>query len=101
MKNFIEEYYYGNIEPQARSTKQNKAVQKQMKILMTNEDFLTTALSDENKKQFLDYVNAWSIVNGESNLDSIIMGFRLGAKFKLDTFVTSETPLEDLLRERQ
>lgn len=62
MKNFIEEFYYGNIEPQARSTKQNKAVQKQMKILMTNEDFLTTALSDKNKKQFLDYVNAWSIV---------------------------------------
>ena len=99
MKNFIEEFYYGNIEPQARSTKQNKAVQKQMKILMTNEDFLTTALSDKNKKQFLDYVNAWSIFNGESNLDSFIMGFRLGAKFMLDTFVTSEPPFEDLLRE--
>lgn len=99
MKNFIEEFYYGNIETQARSTKQNKAVQKQMKILMTNEDFLTTALSDENKKRFLDYVNAWSIVNGESNLDSFIMGFRLGAIFMLDTFVTSETPFEDLLRE--
>jgi len=94
-----EKLYYGNIEPQARSTKQNKAVQKQMKILMTNEDFLTTALSDKNKKQFLDYVNAWSIVNGESNLDSFIMGFRLGAKFMLDTFVTSEPPFEDLLRE--
>jgi hypothetical protein len=99
MKNFIEEFYYGNTEPQARSTKQNKAVQKQMKILMMNEDFLTTALSDKNKKQFLDYVNAWSIVNGESNLDSFIMGFRLGAKFMLDTFVTSEPPFEDLLRE--
>ena len=79
MKNFIEEFYYGNIEPQARSTKQNKAVQKQMEILMTNENFLTTVLSDENKKRFLDYVNAWGIVNGESNLDSFIMGFRLGA----------------------
>ena len=99
MKNFIEEFYYGNIEPQARSTKQNKAVQKQMKILMKNEDLLTTALSDENKKRFFDYVNAWSIVNGESNLDSFIMGFHLGAKFMLDTFVTSETPFEDLLRE--
>lgn len=99
MKNFIEEFYYGNIEPQARSTKKNKAVQKQMEILMTNEDFLTTTLSDENKKRFLDYVNAWSIVNGESNLDSFIMGFRLGAKFMLDTFVTSETSFKDLLRE--
>ena len=61
MKNFIEEFYYGNIEPQARSTKQNKAVQKQMEILMTNENFLTTVLSDENKKRFLDYVNAWGL----------------------------------------
>ena len=99
MKNFIEEFYYGNIEPQARSTKQNKAVQKQMEILMTNENFLTTVLSDENKKRFLDYVNAWGIVNGESNLDSFIMGFRLGAKLMLDTFITSETPFEDLWRE--
>ena len=99
MKIFIEEFYYGNIEPQARSTKQNKAVQKQMEILMTNENFLTTVLSDENKKRFLDYVNAWGIVNGESNLDSFIMGFRLGAKLMLDTFITSETPFEDLLRE--
>lgn len=30
MGKFIEEFYYGNIDPQARSTKQNKAVQKQM-----------------------------------------------------------------------
>ena len=46
MKNFIEEFYYGNIELQSRSTKQNKAVQKQMEILMINEDLLTTSLSD-------------------------------------------------------
>ena len=30
MGKFIEEFYYGNIDPQACSTKQNKAVQKQM-----------------------------------------------------------------------
>lgn len=99
MANFIEEFYYGNIEPQSRSTKQNKTVQREMKILTTNEDLLTEALSDESKKLFLDYVNAWSIVNGESNLDSFIMGFRLGAKFTFDTFISSETPFEDLLKE--
>ena len=99
MANFIEEFFYGNIDPQARSTKQNKAVQKQMEILMTNEDLLTTALTDENKKMFLDYLNAWSIVNGESNLDSFIMGFRLGANFAYDTFVSTEAPFKDLLKE--
>ncbi|MBO5090648.1 MAG: hypothetical protein J6C27_07060 [Clostridia bacterium] len=56
MANFIEEFFYGNLDPQARSTKQNKDVQKQMEILMNNEEKLTAALDDENKKLFLDFV---------------------------------------------
>ncbi len=99
MGKFIEEFYYGNIDPQARSTKQNKAVQKQMEVLMLNEDFLTESLSGENKKKFLDFVNAWSVVNGESNLDSFMMWFRLGANFTYDTFVATDTPFQDLLKE--
>ena len=87
MGKFIEEFYYGNIDPQARSTKQNKAVQKQMEALMLNEEFLTEQLSGENKKKFLDFVNAWSVVNGESNLDSFMMGFRLGANFTYDSLI--------------
>ena len=35
MGRFIEEFYYGSLDPQARSTKQNKAVQKQMEVLAT------------------------------------------------------------------
>lgn len=99
MARFIEEFYYGNIDPQARSTKQNKAVQKQMEILMKNEDLLTNTLHNEQKKWFLDFSNAWSVVNGESNLDSFIMGFRLGANFAYDAFISTETPFEDLLKE--
>lgn len=100
MARFIEEFYYGNIEPQARSTKQNKTVQKQTEILMKNEELLTNALTDELKKWFLDYTNAWSIVNGESTLDSFITGFRLGANFAYEAFVSTETPFESLLKEQ-
>ena len=99
MARFIEEFYYGNIEPQARSTKQNKTVQKQTEILMKNEELLTNALTDELKKWFFDYTNAWSIVNGESTLDSFITGFRLGANFTYEAFVSTETPFENLLKE--
>ena len=99
MSKFIEEFYYGNIDPHARSTKQNKMVQKQMEVLMLNEEFLTEALTGENKKKFLDFSNAWNIVNGESNLDSFIMGFRLGANFAYATFVSTEAPFKDLLKE--
>ena len=99
MEKFIEEFYYGNLDPQARSTKQNKAVQKQMEVLLINEEFLTENLSGESKKKFLEFSNAWSVVNGESNLDSFIMGFRLGANFTYDTFVNDEAPFKDLLKE--
>ena len=99
MGKFIEEFCYGNLDPQARSTKQNKAVQKQMEVLMRNEDYLMENLSGENKKKFLEFVNACGIVNGESNLDSFIMGFRLGANFTYDTFVSDEASFMDLLKE--
>ena len=53
MGKFIEEFYYGNLDPQVMSTKENKAVQKQMEVLMLNEDFLTENLSGESKKKLL------------------------------------------------
>ena len=99
MTNFIEEFYYGNIDPQARSFEQNKKVQRDMQTLIESEDFLTDKLSGEEKKRFLQYVDAWASVNGESTLDSFITGFRLGAQFAFDTFVTSKAPYTDYLKD--
>lgn len=95
MPRFIEEFYYGNIEPQARSTKCNSAMSKELQILSDAEEYLTEKLTDEGKSKFLYYVNAWSVVNGESNLDSFIMGFRLGARFTVDTFINNEAPFKE------
>lgn len=49
MNSFIEEFYYGNIDPQARSSEQNKKVQHDMQTLNESEDFLTDKLSGEEK----------------------------------------------------
>ena len=99
MTNFIEEFYYGNIDPQTRSSERNKKVQRDMEILTDNEDFLTDKLSGEEKKRFIQYVDAWAVVNGESTLDSFITGFRLGAQFVFDTFVTTKAPYIDYLKD--
>lgn len=99
MSKFIEEFYYGNIDPQARNTKKNKTVQKEMTVLTKTESLLTDSLKDDQKNWFIDFSNAWCIINAESNLDSFIMGFRLGANFTYDTFVATDTPFEDLLKE--
>ena len=44
-------------------------------------------------------MNASGIVLGESELDSFIVCFRLGARFICDTFVDNTTPYDDFLKE--
>lgn len=99
MKNIITELYYGNIDPQARGFKKDSYLQKQMSILSKSEAELTDKLDGEVKKAFLSFANASNIILGESELDSFIVGFRLGARFIYDTFVDSTAPYEDFLRE--
>lgn len=93
MANFIEELYYGNIEPQNMKKKKSKSYSREMKILSENEDVLLEKIPEEDKKLFLEYVDAWGIVDGESVVDSFITGFRLGARFTYDTFVETESSL--------
>lgn len=99
MKNIITELYYGNIDPQVRGFKKDSYLQKQMSILSKSEAELTDKLDGEVKKAFLSFVNASNVILGESELDSFIIGFRLGARFIYDTFVDSTAPYEDFLRE--
>ncbi len=58
-----------------------------MKSLMKNEDLLTNAMTDKPKKWLLDYVNAWCVVNGESNLDIFIMDLCFGENFAYKAFI--------------
>lgn len=99
MKNFIKELYFGNIDPQARGFKNGSYLKKQMTVLPESEDMLTDRLTGDEKKAFLSFVNASDVILGESELDSFIVGFRLGAKFVFDTFVNNDTPYEDFLKE--
>lgn len=99
MKNFIKELYYGNIDPQARGFKNGSYLKKQMTILSESEAMLTDRLTGDEKKAFLSFVNASDVILGESELDSFIVGFRLGAKLVFDTFVNNDTPYDDFLKE--
>ena len=92
MKNIITELYYGNIDPQVRGFKKDSYLQKQMSILSKSEAELTDKLDGEVKKAFLSFANDSNVILGESELDSFIVGFRLGARFIYDTFVDSTAP---------
>lgn len=97
MKSFIEELYYGNIDPQNSGFEDNESVQRELRTISENEDWLTDHLTGEEKKRFLDFADAWSAFNGNSTLDGFITGFRLGARFVMDTFLHDETDTQILL----
>lgn len=98
MKNFIEELFYGNIDPQARGYVKDSNIKKILDSATDIEEKLTKMLNDEEKGLFLDFVNAHSEIMGEASLDSFIIGFRLGARFMYDTFVSEEAPFYDFLK---
>lgn len=90
MSDFIEEFYYGNIEPQAGNSELNKELKKLLSNLTKKEELLTATLNGEEKDLFSEYVNAYNEFLAFSIADGFISGFRLGARFTYDTFVESD-----------
>lgn len=90
MSGFIEEFYYGNIEPQACNSNLDKELKKMLNALTEKEELLTATLNGEEKDLFSDYVNAYNEFLAFSIADGFISGFRLGARFTYDTFVESD-----------
>ena len=88
MSKFIEDFYYGNIEPQNSSSELKTELKRKLSILTQTEEQLTAKLTEEEKGLFMKCASQSSEFLCVSNTDSFIAGFRLGAKFTYDTFVT-------------
>lgn len=99
MANFIEELFYGNIDPQARSYRKGHHAVKVSNDISEIEEKLTERLQGEDKDLFLDYCNANSELMGEATLDSFIVGFRFGAKMLFDVFCSDDAPFERFLQD--
>ena len=88
MSSIIEEFYYGNIEPQELSTEITPKLKKKLNALVKKEEELTAMLSEKEKELFTNYVLAYNEFSSIGNSDSFISGFRIGARFTYDTFIT-------------
>lgn len=94
MTNMIEELYYGRLDPQMRDITRSDPIKKVSVDINKLEDELTERLQGEDKKLFIDFVNVYSELMGESNLESFITGFRYGARMILDTFCSDSARFE-------
>ncbi|MEE1049633.1 MAG: hypothetical protein U0L20_06740 [Ruminococcus sp.] len=88
MYNIIEEFYYGNIEPQELTTEITPKLKKKLSALVKKEEELTAMLPEKERELFVNYVNAHNEFSSIGNSDSFISGFRLGARFTYHTFIT-------------
>ena len=90
MSNIIEDFYYGNIEPQEINSELTPKLKKKLSNLADKEEQLTSRLTGEDKELFQNYVCTYIEFSTSSIADSFISGFRLGAKFTYDTFITKQ-----------
>ncbi|MEE0970206.1 MAG: hypothetical protein U0M06_12620 [Clostridia bacterium] len=87
MSNVIEEFYYGNLEPQELTTELTPKLKKKLSEIVIKEEELTSKLSESEKELFSNYTRTYIQFSSMSNSDSFITGFRLGARFIYDTFI--------------
>ena len=84
---FIEELYYGNLEPQEYSAELKSELKKKHNELTQIEKELIGRLADADKDLFSEYADKYLAFLATSITDGFINGFRFGAKFTLDTFM--------------
>ena len=96
MRKMLEELFYGNINPNEKQFIRNTDFDRAMRTLSENEDKLTELLEGKEKTLFLDLVNAQSLLNGTTSVESFINGFRLGARIALEIMSDEDGPLRDI-----
>lgn len=96
MDNFIRELYYGNISPSAKQFDRHSPYGKALQRAAENEDKLTERLTGEEQAIFAEYVRACGEVLGESAAETFVDGFRVGAHFVMDTFVSKDSAFKPI-----
>ena len=89
--NFIEELYYGNINPHEKRYKKATPYDKALSIFTANEDKLTNALSGEHLKLFNELVNASDEISATSGVENFKIGFRLGVLMMCDSLFSDNS----------
>ena len=93
---FLKTFFFGNVDPQSRAVKPGSRADK-LRIYITDHlPEIENALPDEQRGVLEKIMDAQGELDTISELDSFIVGFRLGAAFTYDTFGNTDTPYRDL-----
>ena len=96
MPNILEDLYYGNLSPCQRTVRLDSRVKKLMQKQSDLESKLNGSFAEEQRAKFEQYLSVSANLLDANCLDSFITGFRLGARFTHETFISSSAPYADL-----
>lgn len=90
---FIEELYYGNINPNEKGVNQTSQYAKAIRLFCNNEQKLTETLSGEELKLFNDLINASDEISATNSVENFKIGFRLGVQMMCDSLVFADNKI--------
>ena len=81
---FLEEFWYGNIEPMEYDTSSYKEYKKLLELICRNEEKLRATMTDEQKELFEKYTDC--VREYQMTTDCLIFqsSFKLGARMMLE-----------------
>ncbi len=89
MAHFIMDFYYGKCESQARGG-HYEDILRLSDSLDEKEKFLSERLEGQEKDIFTEYAAMWNTFSDKACADSLVTGFRIGARFAIDVFGEGE-----------
>ncbi len=92
---FLDELYYGNINPNESRNRKKLPYEKALKTFSDIESKLTKELNGENLKLLNELVNAGDEIIATSGVENFKIGFRLGVMMMSDSLFSDSNILKD------
>lgn len=85
MGNILEEFWYGNINPQEQSKESSRAIKELLKLMGRNRDRLQYSMTVEQQETLEKYDDCVNEIHCIMELEIFTYAFRLGSRLMLAT----------------
>ena len=89
MRNILEEFWYGNIDPMEQSTGKSQAVKELLKLMERNRDQLHNSMTAEQRETLEKYDHCINEMHSIMELEIFSYAFRLGGRLMLAMLMDS------------
>lgn len=88
MRSFIEELYYGNINPSDRDIIRGGTYSHILNLLTRNEDDLVQTLTQAQQDIFEKFKDCTSELSDKNEITSFVLGFKLGMRLTVEAMIS-------------